>query len=532
MAKTTRLFSRSMGRWLMALLLVMLSSLAMRAAEAYACYTSSNTTLTFYYDNLRSSRTGTTYDLNVGSQQTGWYVDETYSHVSQVVIDPSFVDARPTSTYMWFYGMENVHSITGLNYLNTENVTNMGAMFMGCSGFTSLDLSHFNTTMVTDMFHMFYDCSNLTSLDVSSFNTAGVQDMRGMFRECSKLTSLDLSNFNTANVEIMNQMFSGDTQLVTIYVGQGWSTESLNYSYEMFENCTSLVGGQGTTYDANHMDAEYAHIDGGTANPGYFTEKVPETEAYACYTPSNTTLTFYYDSQRASRPGTTYDLNEGYFSPGWRDDGTNSSVTRVVFDFSFADARPTSTFCWFYEMTNLTSITGMGYLNTSEVTNMGSMFRDCSCLTSLDVSNFNTAKVTNMSNMFLCCSALTSLDVCGFNTSNVTYMASMFNSCNGLTSLDVSGFNTSNVISMNSMFQGCSGLTSLDVSNFNTAKVTRMEYMFAFCRGLTSLDVSHFNTAKVTNMDDMFNGCSGLTSLDVSSFNTANVTNMSHMFNE
>ena len=41
----------------------------------------------------------------------------------------------------------------------------------------------------------------------------------------------------------------------------------------MFKDCTSLVGGQGTTYDADHVDAEYAHIDGGTSNPGYFTDK-------------------------------------------------------------------------------------------------------------------------------------------------------------------------------------------------------------------------------------------------------------------
>ena len=45
----------------------MMCALGASAAEAYACYTSSNTTLTFYYDNQRSSRTGTTYDLNTGT---------------------------------------------------------------------------------------------------------------------------------------------------------------------------------------------------------------------------------------------------------------------------------------------------------------------------------------------------------------------------------------------------------------------------------------------------------------------------------
>ena len=82
MEQTTRHFSRSMGRWLMALLLVMLTSLATRAAEAYACYTPANTTLTFYYDDLRSSRTGTTYDLNEGARQPDWVIDETNSQIT------------------------------------------------------------------------------------------------------------------------------------------------------------------------------------------------------------------------------------------------------------------------------------------------------------------------------------------------------------------------------------------------------------------------------------------------------------------
>ena len=242
--------------------------------EAYACYTPDNTTLTFYCDDQRGSRPGTTYDLNVGARQPDWVLDETNYSVTQVVIDPSFVEARPTSTYSWFFCMENVQSITGLDYLNTDSVTNMAAMFMGSASLTSLDLSHFNTTMVTDMFNMFNECSNLASLDVSSFNTAKVRDMRGMFQGCSMLTSLDLSSFNTARVGHMGMMFLGDSHLSTIYVGSSWSTESINYSAEMFLDCTSLVGGKGTTYDSNHVDVEYAHIDGGTSNPGYFTAKV------------------------------------------------------------------------------------------------------------------------------------------------------------------------------------------------------------------------------------------------------------------
>ena len=97
--------------------------------------------------------------------------------------------------------------------------------------------------------------------------------MSWMFNHCNDLTSLDLSNFNTSNVDRMTCMFYGCYNLRTIYVGNGWSTAAATDSEQMFYNCTNLVGGKGTTYDANHIDKAYAHIDGGTSNPGYFTDK-------------------------------------------------------------------------------------------------------------------------------------------------------------------------------------------------------------------------------------------------------------------
>ena len=639
------------------LVAAMMCALGAAAAEAYACYTPSNTTLTFYYDNYRSSRTGTTYDLNTGSNDAGWDTDGTKSNVTKVVFDPSFTGARPTTTYDWFYYMQNLESITGLNYLNTSEVTNMDWMFLGCGKLTSLDFSSFNTSKVTSMYHMFdgcvklqtiyvgsgwstaavtsssemfnfcprlvggqgttwdidnpkdktyahidggpsnpgyftewkeayacytpsnttltfyydtqrssrtgttfdlntgdnvvgwetnvtkvvfdpsfasarptstygwfYDmtnlqtitgieylntsevtnmghmfngCIELTSLDLSSFNTSKVTHMHQMFQFCYELTSLDLSNFNTAKVTDMHYMLDYCTNLRTIYVGDGWSTAAVTNSTSMFRNCTSLVGGQGTTYDANHIDKAYAHIDGGPSNPGYFTEW---KEAYACYTPSNTTLTFYYDKLRSSRTGTTYDLNTGNNWPDWYTDGTNASVTKVVFDPSFANARPTTTYDWFYYMQNLQSITGISYLNTSEVTSMAYMFCNCSILTSLDVSHFNTSKVTDMRYMFYNCRTLTSLDVSSFNTSKVTNMCALFLNCK-LTSLDLSGFNTSKVTNMRYMFAGGLNQQTIYVGNdWSTAAVTESSDMFTNCFNLvggqgTTYDASHVDKA-------------------------------------
>ena len=185
----------------------------------------------------------------------------------------------------------------------------------------------------------------------------------------------------------------------------------------------------------------------------------------------------------------------------------------------------------FYRFSKLTEIENINLLDTSNVTNMWYMFRECSSLTNLDVSNFDTSQVTNMGNMFYECSRLTSLDVSNFNTSKVTSMNSMFYECSSLTNLNLSSFDTSQVKSMSSMFSSCSKLTNLDVSSFDTSQVTDMGNMFYECSRLTSLDVSNFNTSKVTSMNAMFNLCESLTSLDVSSFDTSNVTDMEDMFN-
>ena len=522
-----------------AFMVTLACALGATAAEAYACYTPSNTTLTFYYDNLRSSRSGTTYDMNKDFDHPGW--GSLSSPITDVVFDLSFTNARPTSTYEWFYRMENLTTIVGIEYLNTSEVTNMSRMFDGCSGLRSLDLSGFNTAQVINMNYMFYHCSSLTSLDLSSFNTPNlittfdmfngcssltnldisrlnteqVTDLRFMFQSCSSLTSLDLSSFNTAKVTHMSGMFYNCSNLTSIYVGNGWSTHAVTYSGSMFEGCTSLVGGMGTTYDASHIDKTYAHIDGGPSNPGYFTEMAPV--AYACYTPSNTTLTFYYDKLRLYREGRTYDVTPDYQlvtgvnAPGWAYDGTNSDVTRVVFDPSFADARPTYTSGWFYYMTNLQSIIGIENLDTRYVSNMSDMFRYCSSLTSLDVSGFNTANVYNMSNLFDGCSNLGSLNLSGWNTSKVENMQHMFKDCSSLTTLDLSSWDTSDLTYLVATFYGCSGLTSLNLSSWNTSKVTTMELMFYNCNNLTFIYVYNgWNTNMVNVSTDMFLNCTSL----------------------
>ena len=250
-----------------------------------------------------------------------------------------------------------------------------------------------------------------------------------------------------------------------------------------------------------------------------------EAESYVVLNTTDGTLTFKHDTEK---PSDAYSLNYGYNFPGWKNQA--EKIKTVIFDDSFADARPEFCSYWFANCENLTSIIDIENLNTENVKLMMCMFYHCKSLTSLDVSKFDTKNVEDMNGMFDTCSGLTTLDVSNFNTSNVTEMEAMFAGCSNLKSIDISNFDTRNVTLIGSLFKNCSSLTSLDVSKLNTDKVTTMKWIFYGCSNLESLDLSKLNTANVKNMYGMFRYCSSLTSLDLSNFDTKNVTDMSGMF--
>ena len=159
---TKALFHLRQFRLLLLILLCALFTLPLSAQEAYVEKSKDETTLTFYYDAKRQSRSGET-----------WIIDEKYyisypwagtynspnERTKRVVFDASFKDYRPTTTKYWFVNLRSLTTIDGLENLNTSEVTDMSAMFFLCSGLTSLNLSNFNTSKVTNMSGMFQSCS-------------------------------------------------------------------------------------------------------------------------------------------------------------------------------------------------------------------------------------------------------------------------------------------------------------------------------------------------------------------------------------
>ena len=192
--------------------------------------------------------------------------------------------------------------------------------------------------------------------------------------------------------------------------------------------------------------------------------------------------------------------------------------------------------------TSTETITNIGLLNVSNVTNMGGMFRwtGATAMTSLNLGdNFDTSNVTSMEAMFYNTgvNAMTNLDLGNkFDTSNVTLMGAMFmwTGNYAMTSLDLGDkFDTSNVTSMGGMFQGTGKrMDSLNLGDkFDTSNVTTMSYMFSELY-VTTLNLGDkFDTSNVTNMEEMFSNMESMTSLDLGeNFDTSNVTNMADMF--
>ena len=308
--------------------------------------------------------------------------------IKHIVINESFETFTPTKLNSFFAILLNLETITGLEYLNTANVTDMSLMF---------------------------------------FN-------------CQKLTSLDLSNFNTEKVTNMEAMFSVCPKLKTIYASDKFTTAAVTKSEKMFSYCDSLSGDINWTSDKAN-DKTYAKIDG-----GYFRDKAYDNRPWAKY--ADGTLTFRCGYKKILGEN-EYALNSGKKLPAWKTNKKN--ISRVVFEASFANARPTSCCAWFQDFKNLTQIEGIENLNTENVTNMSNMFDGCSNLAELDVTHFNTANVKDMSSMFSDCSNLAKLDVTHFNTAKVTNMSYMFTRCSELTELDVTHFNTAKVTAMNSI---------------------------------------------------------------------------------
>lgn len=207
---------------------------ALAEKKPYAVFNDATKTLTFKYGEKETLGTNE-YWL----EDANWYYHST--EITKAVFDASFADARPTTCKDWFLSCKKLESIEGIEYLNTEKVTDMSLMFYECTALQNLNLSKFNTKSVTNMSKMFYNCKTLKTLDLSSFETGNVTNMESMFSNCTQLNTLTLSDkFNTQKVTSMEAMFYNCANIISLNLS-GFDTKEVTTMRYMFKNCQNLT---------------------------------------------------------------------------------------------------------------------------------------------------------------------------------------------------------------------------------------------------------------------------------------------------
>ncbi len=192
----------------------------------------------------------------------------------------SFAPTKVTTAREMFAECNMLSSLTLTNF-TTSALTDMYKMFYNCKSLNNLNLTKFNTSKVTNMESLFDGCEILSTFDISTFNVEKVTTMKNMFNDCKAIRTLDLLHFKTSALTDTQNMFQGCSVLTKIEAEGDFTTNKITSSSNMFYGCTRLVGGEGTQYNSNKVDKTYAHVDGGTSNPGYFSGYIDPNIEYA-----------------------------------------------------------------------------------------------------------------------------------------------------------------------------------------------------------------------------------------------------------
>ena len=124
----------------------------------------------------------------------------------------------------------------------------------------------------------------------------------------------------------------------------------------------------------------------------------------------------------------------------------------------------------------------------------------------VNFSKLDTSKVTNMSDMFRDCKNLTIVPQ--LDTSNVTDMRAMFDGCKNLTT--ISQLDTSKATDMNYMFRNCYSLEKIDITKLADTPYAfdrREDYhIFENCHSLKTIIIRTMHKVPIIT-DILFNGC-------------------------
>lgn len=420
--------------------------------------------------------------------------------------------------------------------------------FAGCTKFVSIDLR--GVKSATTLMYIFKGCSNLQSVTFADdFDTSNIQNMEQVFSGCSSLTEVDISSFNTSSVQTTHAMFYNCSDLTTIYASSSFALSDGTVSDMMFEGCTSLVGGIGTTYNNENVDKTYARIDESDA-PGYFTFKAPPSSVTVTFNTMGGSSLASQSVQRGSyaiRPKTP--TKEGFIFDGWYTDSeytnefdfTSTLVTRDTTLYAkwierkgqFAKINDTYTSSYgetieillnVMPANNVKDITITLYDSSLTAETLGRCTETNTLIGAISAENNGSYIYDNVSLIFASGAGIVlGGDECSY----------VFAQCPTISYVDLSGIITKNITTIATMFKSCSNLeTVIFGDNFNTSKATNMGDMFRYDTKLVHVDFGNLNTSTMENMAGVFSGCTSLTEIDISSFVSSHVTSVRDMFYE
>ena len=438
------------------------------------------------------------YALFDGDHTVTYYHDKDYDQYRENIVMPP-INTDQSYAFSAFSG-KTAKLVIDPSFASSD-MTEAGFTFNG--PFSGIENSYYNVTEIEGL--QYINTKTMTSLD-------------GLFNNMKALQKIDLTGMDLSPVTKTLYMFQGCESLTTIYCTQDLSGISGSNSSLMFYGCKKLVGCAGTTYSEAHISSEYAHVDEGEGNPGYFST-LPELYGVL----DETTFTLYYDSKR---------LKNGGVVDWWNETSISSVATKVIVDESCSEAKVTNMSHWFNNFTQLDSIIGLNNINTGKVTDMSHLFSLCSQLSYIDWDPTDAKAVKDMSYMFQGCQSLFDLDLSHLTTSSdLNSTSCMFFGCSSLQTLRLSmEFNTEGVTSMSSMFRDCHSLAYFPVEYFDVAYVTTMDGMFQNCYNVGVLDLFYWQTYSLKFADSMFENCYDLTTVDLTLFDMTNIVSASDMF--
>ena len=395
------------------------------------------------------------------------------SSIKKFVVDKSYYSYTPTSVNRFFYGMYNLETVDGLQYMDVSKISDFNCMFQGCEKLWLIrGMEHWSPKGVTNMNTMFGDCKSLYWVDLTAFGPYGPKaNMDNLCYNCENLRNIFVSEPTTFGKNATSK--------------NNWVKDCAKLYYSTYSSgsypFTSV--GSGTEYGIFHDGVLYIFLDGHwhQCNNNF-------TDCWPAWTNTSGVITH---------------------KPGWYGKSIVKTVTKVVFTTPGKNKNnlkyltPSSMEYWFAGFTNLTTIEGWDNLDVSELTKVTYTFDGCTSLPNTLAEQF-LKKIST-----------------GSKLTNLSYL---FNNCTGLNSIlylyDINDqykrcyLRNSAHLDYSYMFAGCSNLTQIRFGKSMSQKPTNTTCMFAGCSNLERIMMyDRYNVLNVSNVkksSDMFKGCTSL----------------------